>query len=59
MQESFRISSAFHEEVTRICKNSQNFRLFRYALVDYCRTKKEKNLCIHVETEVFACKIVK
>ena len=31
-QESFRIPSGFNEEAIRICRNSQNFRLFRYAL---------------------------
>ena len=32
MQKSFRILSVFNEEAIRICRNSQNFRLFRYAL---------------------------
>ena len=30
-QESFRIPSGFNEEAIRIGRNSQNFRLFRYA----------------------------
>ena len=33
-QESFRIPSGFNEEAIRIGRNSQTFRLFRYALAD-------------------------
>lgn len=32
MQKSFQISSVFNDEAILIYRNSQNFRLFRYAL---------------------------
>ena len=44
-QESFRIPSGFNEEAIHICRNSQNFWLFRYALIQQLILYSDRRWC--------------